>query len=70
VGKAAVVAAGSTITKDVPPGALAITRSDQRHVDGYAERVAARYKKPSEKPAAEPSMADSHKNGVRDPGSS
>jgi bifunctional UDP-N-acetylglucosamine pyrophosphorylase/glucosamine-1-phosphate N-acetyltransferase len=43
VGRDAVVAAGSTVTKDVPPGALAITRVEQKHVEGYAERVAQRY---------------------------
>ncbi|HEY0711151.1 MAG TPA: bifunctional UDP-N-acetylglucosamine diphosphorylase/glucosamine-1-phosphate N-acetyltransferase GlmU, partial [Polyangia bacterium] len=46
VGKGAVVAAGATITGDVPAGALAITRVEQRHVEGYAAKVAARYKKP------------------------
>jgi bifunctional UDP-N-acetylglucosamine pyrophosphorylase/glucosamine-1-phosphate N-acetyltransferase len=66
IGKGAVVAAGATVTKDVPAGALAITRVDQRHVEGYAERVSARYKKPVEKP----SEAAEHSNGVRDPGSS
>jgi bifunctional UDP-N-acetylglucosamine pyrophosphorylase/glucosamine-1-phosphate N-acetyltransferase len=43
VGRRAVVAAGSTVTKDVPEGALAITRVEQKHVEGYAERVAQRY---------------------------
>jgi bifunctional UDP-N-acetylglucosamine pyrophosphorylase / glucosamine-1-phosphate N-acetyltransferase len=43
VGRRAVVAAGATITEDVPPGALAISRVDQKHVPGYAEKVAARY---------------------------
>ncbi len=43
VGRRAVVAAGATITKDVPAGALAITRTEQKHVEGYADRVAERY---------------------------
>jgi bifunctional UDP-N-acetylglucosamine pyrophosphorylase/glucosamine-1-phosphate N-acetyltransferase len=43
VGARAVVAAGTTVTKDVPEGALALTRVEQKHVDGYAERVAQRY---------------------------
>ncbi len=30
--------AGSTITHDVPPGSLAVERSQQREVPGYAER--------------------------------
>lgn len=45
VGKKAVVAAGTTVTADVPDGALAITRVEQKHVAGYAERVAQRYAK-------------------------
>jgi bifunctional UDP-N-acetylglucosamine pyrophosphorylase / glucosamine-1-phosphate N-acetyltransferase len=43
VGRRAVVAAGATITKDVPDGALAITRVEQKNVEGYADRVAQRY---------------------------
>jgi bifunctional UDP-N-acetylglucosamine pyrophosphorylase / glucosamine-1-phosphate N-acetyltransferase len=43
VGRRAVVAAGATVTKDVPEGALAIGRVEQTHVPGYAEKVAARY---------------------------
>ena len=35
VGKGAVTGAGSVITKDVPAGALAVERSDQRNVKGY-----------------------------------
>lgn len=38
VGKGAVTAAGSVVTKDVPPGALAIERSEQRTVEGYRAR--------------------------------
>jgi bifunctional N-acetylglucosamine-1-phosphate-uridyltransferase/glucosamine-1-phosphate-acetyltransferase GlmU-like protein len=33
------------ITRDVPPGALAITRPKQRKIDGYAERKAREAKK-------------------------
>ncbi len=36
IGKGAYVGAGSTITKDVPPGALAISRSPQRIIEGWA----------------------------------
>jgi bifunctional UDP-N-acetylglucosamine pyrophosphorylase/glucosamine-1-phosphate N-acetyltransferase len=36
VGDDAVIAAGSVITDDVPPGALAIARSRQRNKEGYA----------------------------------
>jgi bifunctional UDP-N-acetylglucosamine pyrophosphorylase/glucosamine-1-phosphate N-acetyltransferase len=38
VGNGAQTAAGSTITKDVPPDALAIERSDQRTIQGWAAR--------------------------------
>ncbi len=38
VGKRAWTGAGSTIVNDVPPGALAVERSEQRHVRGYDER--------------------------------
>jgi len=38
LGKGAVTGAGSVITKDVPPGALAVERSEQRVVKGYRER--------------------------------
>jgi bifunctional UDP-N-acetylglucosamine pyrophosphorylase / glucosamine-1-phosphate N-acetyltransferase len=38
VGEGAQTAAGSTITKDVPPDALAIERTDQRTIEGWAAR--------------------------------
>jgi bifunctional UDP-N-acetylglucosamine pyrophosphorylase/glucosamine-1-phosphate N-acetyltransferase len=38
IGKNAVTGAGSAITSDVPPGALAVERSEQKIVEGYAER--------------------------------
>lgn len=38
VGKRAWTGAGSTITKDVPDGALAVERSEQRNVPGYDAR--------------------------------
>jgi bifunctional UDP-N-acetylglucosamine pyrophosphorylase / glucosamine-1-phosphate N-acetyltransferase len=38
IGTGAQTAAGSTITKDVPPDALAIERSDQRTIEGWAAR--------------------------------
>jgi bifunctional UDP-N-acetylglucosamine pyrophosphorylase / glucosamine-1-phosphate N-acetyltransferase len=38
VGDDAYTAAGSVISKDVPDGALGVARSQQRNVDGYAER--------------------------------
>ena len=38
IGSGAQTAAGSTITKDVPPDALAIERADQRTIEGWAAR--------------------------------
>jgi bifunctional UDP-N-acetylglucosamine pyrophosphorylase / glucosamine-1-phosphate N-acetyltransferase len=38
IGKDATIGAGSTITHDVPEGALAVTRTKQRHIEGYARR--------------------------------
>ena len=44
VGKRAVIGAGTTVVDDVPEGALAISRVEQKNVAGYADKVAARYK--------------------------
>ena len=38
IGKDATIGAGSTITQDVPDGALAVTRVKQKHIEGYARR--------------------------------
>ncbi len=38
VGRDAAVAAGSTVTKDVPDGALAVARERQRNVEGWRSR--------------------------------
>ena len=38
VGKGAYVAAGSSITQDVPEGALGIARARQNNVEGWVER--------------------------------
>ena len=39
VGKDASIAAGSTITKDVPAGTLAVSRNrEQNHVEGWSRR--------------------------------
>jgi len=38
VGAGAYVAAGSTVTDDVPPGALAISRTPQANVEGWVDR--------------------------------
>ena len=38
LGDKAITGAGSVITKDVPDGALAVERSEQREIPGYAQR--------------------------------
>ena len=38
IGANAVIGAGSTITKNVPENALAVTRAPQKHVEGYGGR--------------------------------
>ena len=38
VGEGAYTAAGSVVTKDVPPGALAVARARQHNVDDYVRR--------------------------------
>jgi bifunctional UDP-N-acetylglucosamine pyrophosphorylase/glucosamine-1-phosphate N-acetyltransferase len=44
VGKGAYVATGTTVTRDVPDGALAIGRAKQENKEGYADRLKARLK--------------------------
>ncbi len=39
IGAGAFTGAGSVITRDVPDGALAVERSEQRTIEGYAERA-------------------------------
>ena len=45
IGDDAYTGAGSVITQDVPPGSLAVERSEQREIRDYAARVQARKKK-------------------------
>lgn len=42
IGSHAVTGAGGTITQDVPDGALAVERTEQRIIEGYSERKRAR----------------------------
>jgi bifunctional UDP-N-acetylglucosamine pyrophosphorylase/glucosamine-1-phosphate N-acetyltransferase len=46
----AYVAAGATVTEDVPSGALAISRSRQRNIEGWVKRRAPRKPKAKRKP--------------------
>jgi bifunctional UDP-N-acetylglucosamine pyrophosphorylase/glucosamine-1-phosphate N-acetyltransferase len=43
VGRDAGTAAGSVVTRDVPPGALAVERGEQRNVPGYRKRKDAQH---------------------------
>jgi bifunctional UDP-N-acetylglucosamine pyrophosphorylase/glucosamine-1-phosphate N-acetyltransferase len=61
IGDDAYVGAGSVITKDVPPGALAVERSPQQVKEGWAWRRRGR-------PAAEPGPADAPPPGRPVPG--
>jgi bifunctional UDP-N-acetylglucosamine pyrophosphorylase/glucosamine-1-phosphate N-acetyltransferase len=44
VGANAYVATATTVTRDVPPDALAISRVPQQNKEGYASRLRARMK--------------------------
>lgn len=57
IGDGAYTAAGSVITKDVPPGALAVARGQQRNIEGWVARkrpgsAAAQAAQSAEQPAA------------------
>jgi bifunctional UDP-N-acetylglucosamine pyrophosphorylase/glucosamine-1-phosphate N-acetyltransferase len=45
VGKNASIGAGTTVTKDIPDGALAISRVKQRNIKGWSKKVEIRRKK-------------------------
>ena len=47
IGEGAYVAAGSTITKDVPPGALAVARGQQVTKEGWVAQRKQKQKKDS-----------------------
>jgi bifunctional UDP-N-acetylglucosamine pyrophosphorylase/glucosamine-1-phosphate N-acetyltransferase len=49
IGAGAYVATGTTVTRDVPDGALAIGRVKQDNKEGYAERLKARLKQAAKK---------------------
>ncbi|KAA3637171.1 MAG: UDP-N-acetylglucosamine diphosphorylase/glucosamine-1-phosphate N-acetyltransferase [Armatimonadetes bacterium] len=48
IGDDAYTGAGSVITQDVPDGALGVERSDQRNIEGYAEKHRKRAEKEAE----------------------
>jgi bifunctional UDP-N-acetylglucosamine pyrophosphorylase/glucosamine-1-phosphate N-acetyltransferase len=71
VGKRAVVAAGTTVTADIPDGALALSRVEQTLKEGYADKVAARYaRKPDGEPGSKPDGKPDPKPGGRPSGRS
>lgn len=43
VGEGAYVASGTTVTRDVPAGALAVARTRQENKEGYADKLRARF---------------------------
>ena len=52
VGDRAYTGAGSTITEDVPEGALAIARERQKNIEGYADREEQRTRRNEQAPRA------------------
>ena len=53
IGAGAFVAAGSTVTDDVPAGALAITRSEQKNCAGLGKRMLGKEERQEKKESAE-----------------
>ena len=64
VNDGAYVAAGSVITKDVPPGAMAVARGTQRNVEGWVTR-----KRPDSKSAKAAAAAQSSAQAASEPDS-
>jgi bifunctional UDP-N-acetylglucosamine pyrophosphorylase / glucosamine-1-phosphate N-acetyltransferase len=52
IGRDATTGAGSVITKDVPPGALAVERAEQRTVPGYRKRKDAEHRRQGSSPVS------------------
>lgn len=74
VGDGAYTAAGSVITDDVPPGALAIGRARQRNVEGWVARrragssAASAAEAAASRPGAQPRQTDDHTTESHSPG--
>ena len=68
VGKGAVTGAGSVITKDVPAGALAVERSEQRVVKGYRKRKDAEHARSETKTTSERGPAANAKGNAAEKG--
>jgi len=49
VGNDSSIGAGTTVTKDVPEGALAISRVKQKNIKGWSKKIVARRKKSRDK---------------------
>ncbi len=69
IGNGAYTAAGSVITTDVPPGALAIARGRQRNVEGWVERnragtAAAEAAEGARESAVSPANHEEHRDGA------
>ena len=58
VGDGAYTAAGSVITDDVPPGAMAVGRARQRNIEGWVER------KPAGSPRPREAAASAHRQDL------
>ena len=52
IGAGAYVATGTTVTRDVPDNALAISRVRQDNKEGYAERLRGRLKASAKSPGS------------------
>lgn len=53
IGDGALIAAGSSVDKEVPPNALAIERAEKRIIEGGAERLRAKYRAQKEQSSRE-----------------